>query len=103
MRTFRQELKLFDKHKLDLLKVEIAWTVDYWKRDYEFLSNEETYEKICLFVYKYKLDENYDLDTHNIVEAVCLALYNNRITLDDLQNDYEKSTLEISYFLYRGW
>lgn len=99
MRTFREELNLFDKHKLDLLKVEIAWTVDYWKRDYEFLSNEETYEKICSFVYKYKLDAIYDFDIHDIVEAVCLALCNNRITLDDLENDYEKSILEISYFL----
>lgn len=99
MRTFREELNVFKGNNLDLLKIEVANVVENYKCVYKFLSNEEIYEIICSFIYKYKMDTITEIDTHDIIEGLCNALGNDEITMDDIENNYEKVIDIISYYL----
>ena len=99
MRTFREELNVFKGNNLDLLKIEVANVVENYKCVYYFLLNDEIYEIICSFVYKYKMDTSTEIDTHDIVEALCGVLGNYEIALDDIENDYETTINVISRWL----
>lgn len=99
MRTFREELNVFKGNNLDLLKIEVANVVENYKCVYKFLSNEEIYEIICSFIYKYKMDTITEIDTNDIIEGLCNALGNDEITMDDIENNYEKVIDVISYYL----
>lgn len=67
-----------------------------------FLLNEEIYETICSFIYKYKMDTITEIDTHDIIEGLCNALGNYEITMDDIETNYEKVIDVISYFYRKG-
>lgn len=99
MKTFREELNVFTKNDLDLTRVEIATVVKNYTCVYEFLLNEEIYETICSFIYKYKMDTITEIDTHDIIEGLCNALGNDEITMDDIENNYEKVIDILSYYL----
>lgn len=99
MRTFKDQLEVFDANELDLTRVEIAIVVKNYICVYKFLSNEEIYEIICSFIYKYKMDTITEIDTNDIIEGLCNALGNNEITMDDIETNYEKVIDVISYYL----